>query len=265
VDSFTSVQATWDSVKSTTEYRNFRPLGGHSVVGEAFRACLSRVRGEFSPHLENLTPSPENSSIAVLNSTPQRTLLRAPQSTETFDLWAVHRPSAKLSVLAFFSSGASGNQIWSPPSPPPRIQFRVSGANYVMRTSRLLRRIPPSQYLIVLLNFHCLPSPPKCETPARSEPRRPEAFTQVEFRTLAPWPHRTSPSCLTVLYSEDSPIAVLKSTPAPQNAKLPHERREQRLSTPPDPPVLPATRATPLPVPSSTVLRPALRRQPQLI
>ena len=81
MDSFTSVQATWDSVKSTTEYRNFRPLGGHSVVGEAFRACLSRVRGEFlpekinsPPHLENLTPSPENSSIAVLNSTPQLSL-----------------------------------------------------------------------------------------------------------------------------------------------------------------------------------------------
>ena len=174
MDSFTSVQATWDSVKSTTEYRNFRPLGGHSVVGEAFRACLSRVRGEFlpSPHLENLTPSPENSSIAVLNSTPQRTLLRAPQSTETFDLWAVNRP----------------------------------------------RHLGPTARV----------------------------------------PHA-------LLYSEDSPIAVLKSTPAPQNAKLPHERREQRLSTPPDPPVLPATRATPLPVPSSTVLRPALRRQPQLI
>ena len=135
MDSFTSVQATWDSVKSTTEYRNFRPLGGHSVVGEAFRACLSRVRGEFlpSPHLENLTPSPENSSIAVLNSTPQRTLLRAPQSTETFDLWAVHRP-------------------W-----------------HLGPTSRA--------------------------------------------------PHA-------LLYSEDSPIAVLKSTPAPQNAKLPHERRD---------------------------------------
>jgi len=65
------------------------------------------------------------------------TLLRVPQSTETFDLWAATRSLAKLSVLA----------------------FRVSGANFYLRptsrTSRLLRRIPPSQYLIVLLNGLC--------------------------------------------------------------------------------------------------------------
>ena len=55
VDSFTSVQATWDSVKSTTQYRNFRPLGGPSVVGEAFRACLLLQWGEWEP---NLVPAP---------------------------------------------------------------------------------------------------------------------------------------------------------------------------------------------------------------